>query len=76
MGHTQQATKIQIESYSLHGIENNTVLQKLTRAMNMRFYWIQELIKQENFHILCKIGMKNLGSIFPGIIRRTTTGKF
>ena len=41
MGHTQLATPIQTENSTSKGIVNNTVRQKLSKAMDMRFYWIQ-----------------------------------
>ena len=40
MGHTQPETTTKAENYTANSIENNKEHQKLSKAMDMHFYWI------------------------------------
>ena len=64
MGHTQPETPITTDNCTTNGIVNNTVLQKQPKAMDMLFYWIQDLIKQDHFHVCCKLDTENLEYYF------------
>ncbi len=52
MNHVQPATPIQTDNICAVGIANNTVRQRRSRAMDMRFYWIRDRVHQKHFHIL------------------------
>ena len=40
---------------------NSTMQQKRSKAMGMRFYWVQYRIKQKHFKVFWKPDTKNLG---------------
>ena len=61
MGHPQPPTPVQIENSTTEGIMNSTMQQKRPKEMDMRFYRVQERIKQKQFNVFCKPGIKNLG---------------
>jgi hypothetical protein len=45
MGHPQLATPIQTDNECAPGIVNNTVKQRRSKAIEMRFYWIKDRVK-------------------------------
>jgi hypothetical protein len=51
MGHDQEATPIQTNSACTAGVTNETVKQRRSKAIEMRFYWIHDHIKQGQFII-------------------------
>jgi hypothetical protein len=42
------------------GIANDSVKQKRSKAMDMRFYWIRDRINRKQFHVFWKRGNTNL----------------
>eukprot|EP00957_Ditylum_brightwellii_P199543 15211355-Ditylum_brightwellii.AAC.1 len=44
MGHPQPATPIATDNNTAEGIMNANVRQKQSKAINMRFYWMQDRI--------------------------------
>jgi len=46
------------------GIANETVKQRRSKAMDMRFYWIRDRIKQGQFTVLWRKGSLNLADYF------------
>ena len=46
MGWPQGPTPIQTDNSTAVGVANNTIKQKKSKAMDMRFYWINNRIKQ------------------------------
>ena len=61
MGHEKPPTPVQIYNSTTEGIMNSTMQQKRPKAMDMRFYWIQDRIKQKNLKVFWKPGTTNLG---------------
>ena len=61
MHHPQTPTPIQVEKTIAVGITNKSIKQKLSKAMDMRFYGIHYIIIQEHFHVFWKPGPTNLG---------------
>jgi hypothetical protein len=51
MGHPQDATELKTDNTTADGITNKTDLQKRFKPMDMRYYWIQDRIKQGQFYI-------------------------
>ncbi|KAI2490331.1 hypothetical protein MHU86_24250 [Fragilaria crotonensis] len=49
MGHPQPATPIQTDNACASGICNDTVKQRRSKAMDMRFYWIRDRVQQGHF---------------------------
>jgi hypothetical protein len=64
MGHPQPPTTIQVDNSTAAGIANNSVKQKRSKAMDMRFYWIQDRIKQNHFRVFWNRGDTNLADYF------------
>jgi hypothetical protein len=51
MGHPQPATIIVTENSTATGIANDTVKQKLSKAIDMRFYWIRDRVRKNQFQV-------------------------
>ena len=51
LGHPQPATPIQVDNSTSDGLVNNTIKQKRSKAINMRFYWIRDRTSQGRFLI-------------------------
>ena len=54
MGHPQpeKGTPVETDNTTAEGILNETVQQKRSRAMDMRFYWVQDRIRQNQYHLI------------------------
>ena len=65
MGHPQPGpTPIQTDNTVADGIANDTVKIKQTKAMDMRFYWIRDRVRQGQFRVHWKRGNTNLADYF------------
>jgi hypothetical protein len=64
MCHNQDATDITTDTTTTDGIINNTVQQKLSKAMDMRFYWIKDIVEQKQFNVGWAPCITNLGDYF------------
>ena len=64
MGHPQPATPIQTDNACAAGITNLTVKQRCSKAMDMRFYWIKDRVKQGQFLVHWRRGTDNLADYF------------
>jgi hypothetical protein len=64
MGWPQPATPIQTDNSVAHGITNDTVKQRRSRAINMRFYWIRDRVRQGQYRIHWQPGSTNLADYF------------
>jgi purine nucleoside permease len=51
MGHKQPPTPMETDNITATGYNNGTIKQKRTKAMDMRFYWIKDRVKQGQFKI-------------------------
>jgi hypothetical protein len=51
MGHPQPPTSIQTNNTMAEGIVNNIVQPKRTKAMDMRFHWLQDQEECNQFRI-------------------------
>jgi hypothetical protein len=61
LGHPQPATPIQTDNQVAKGIANDTVKQRRSKAIDMRFYWIRDRVKQGQFRIHWRPGAENFG---------------
>ena len=59
MGHQQETTPIQVDNKTSEGIINEEFQQKHSKAMDMRFYWFLDRVKQKKFHVFWKPGPTN-----------------
>ena len=60
LGHPQGPTPINTDNATAHGIVNNTMKQKRSKAMDMRFYWMRDRIGQNQFKVQWRPGKNNL----------------
>jgi hypothetical protein len=61
LGHPQPATPIQTDNKAAEGIINDTVKQRRSKAIDMRFYWLRDRVRQNQFHIFWRPGKSNHG---------------
>jgi hypothetical protein len=64
MGHPQPASPIQTDNACAAGIVNNTVKQRRSKAMDMRFYWVRDRVNQGQFLVHWRKGADNLADYF------------
>ena len=58
MGHHQPPTPVATDNTEKK-IFNGTEKQKISQAIDMRFYWVRDIIRQYHFHIFWEEGKKN-----------------
>jgi hypothetical protein len=61
LGHPQPPTPMQTDNSTAAGFANDTIKQKRSKAMDMRFYWIKDRVRQKQFIIYWRPGPENLG---------------
>ena len=64
LGHPQGPTPLQFDNTSATQILKEEVSQKRSKAMDMRYYWLRDRAKQQQFHIHWKSGDKNLADYY------------
>jgi hypothetical protein len=64
MGHPQLATPVQTDNSTTYGIIHNKVKQVRSKAMDMRFYWVGDIVKQGQFPVYWAPGTGNLANYF------------
>ena len=64
MGHPQPATPIATDNNTASGIATDTVKQKRSKAIDMRFYWIRDRVRQGQFKIFWAKGKSNRADYF------------
>jgi hypothetical protein len=64
LGHTQPPTPIQTDNACASGIANETIKKRRSKAIDMRFYWVKDRIKQKQFIIYWRPGLTNLADYF------------
>jgi hypothetical protein len=64
LGFPQDATPIQTDNSTACGIANETVKQRRSKAMDMRYYWIRDRVRQGQFIIYWAKGSGNLADYF------------
>ena len=62
LGHPQPATPIQVDNSTADGFANDTIKQKRSKAIDMRFYWIRNRTSQGQFLIYWQPDITNLGN--------------
>ena len=65
MGHPQGHTPIQTDNSTANGIPNNTIKQQRSRAIDIRYHWVNDLVKQGHFHIFWAPVSTNLAEYYP-----------
>jgi hypothetical protein len=64
MGHPQPATPMATDNSTASGIATDTVKQKRSKAVDMRFYWIRDRVRQGQFQIYWSKGLTNRADYF------------
>ena len=64
MGHPQPATLVQTDNACAKGIANDTVKQKWSKAIDMRFYWVRDRVRLGQFIVHWKKGVDNRADYF------------
>ena len=64
MGHKQPATPLKTDNNTANGIINNTMKQKRSKAIDVRFYWLRDRVKQGQFYVHWDAGVNNLADYF------------
>ena len=59
MGHPQPPTPIVTDNITAAGIANDDVKQKRSKAMDMRFYWVRDRVRQGQFIVYWRKGALN-----------------
>jgi hypothetical protein len=61
VGHIQPATPILTDNSTAFGILNETIKQKGSKAMYMRYHWFTYRFRQKQFEVHWQPGHDNLG---------------
>ena len=64
LNHPQPPTKMQVDNTTAIGFATDTIKQKRTKAINIRFYWICDRCGQGQFKIYFKPGYNNTGDYY------------
>eukprot|EP00957_Ditylum_brightwellii_P058831 4460424-Ditylum_brightwellii.AAC.1 len=62
IGQPQPATPIATDNSTAEGIMNANVQQKQSKAIDTRFYWMQDCIWQGQFYVYLESGTKKLAN--------------
>jgi hypothetical protein len=64
LGHPQPPTPMETDSTTATGYSNGTIKKERTKAMYMRFYWIEDRVKQGQFNVYWGPGLPKSGRLF------------
>ena len=64
MGQSQPPTPIQTDNDTATALANQTIKQKYSKTVDMRFHWIRHCIEQGQFCVYCKPGAANKADYF------------
>ena len=62
LGHPQPATPIKVDNSTADGFANDTIKQKRSKVIDMRFHWIRDRTNQGQFLIYWQSSITNLGN--------------
>jgi hypothetical protein len=61
LGHIQPTTPLRTDNSTEFGILNETITQKRSKAMAMRYHWLTDRVRQKQFDVYWRPGRENLG---------------
>ena len=64
LGHSQPPMPIQTDNACAAGILNDTVKQRRSKAIDMRFYWVRDRVRHNQFVVHWRRGTDNLAGYF------------
>ena len=67
LGYPQAATPLQGDNKVAVGIANNKFKQRRSKAIDMRFHWIRDRVKQGHYNVYWRQGHNNLADYFTKI---------
>jgi hypothetical protein len=59
-GHTQPQTPLQTDNSTAFGILDETIKQKRSKAMDMRYHWLTDRVRQKQFDVHWRSGRENI----------------
>jgi hypothetical protein len=60
LGHKKPATPLRTDKSTAYGILNETI-KKRSKSMDMKYYWLQDRVRQNQFDVYWRPGKDNLG---------------
>jgi hypothetical protein len=63
LGHPQPPTPMMVDNTTAVGFANDTIKQKRSKAIDMRFYWVKDRVLQKQLAIYWAPGPKNRGDV-------------
>jgi hypothetical protein len=60
LGHTQPPKPLRTDNSTAFGILNETIKQKRSKAMDMRYHWLTNRVRQKQFDVYWRPGHENL----------------
>ena len=64
LGHAQPPTPIQTDNDTATGLANETIKQKHSKTVDMRFHWVRDRIGQKQFQVYWRPGTTNKADYF------------
>ena len=64
LGHPQPPTPIQTDNSTAAAFVNETIKQKYSKTIDMRFYWLQDKTQQHKIHVFWRPKILNIGDYF------------
>ena len=64
LGHKQPPTPIQADNTTAVGLANDSIKQKYSKALNMRWHWLKDQVKLGHFNVYFKPGAQNKADYF------------
>jgi hypothetical protein len=61
LGHIQPPTPLRTDNSTAFGILKETIKQKISKAMDMRYHWLTDRVRQKQFDVYWRPGRENLG---------------
>jgi hypothetical protein len=61
LGHTQPPMPLRTDKSPAYSIVNKTIKQKRSKAMDMRYHWLTDRVRQKQFNVYWLPGRENLG---------------
>jgi hypothetical protein len=61
LGNKQPATPLQTDSSTAFGLLNKKIKQKRSKAMDMRYRWLTDIVRQTQFDVYWRPGREDLG---------------
>ena len=76
MGYPQEPTIIMCDNTSAIGIATDSIKQKRSKAIDMRFHWIRDRVRQGQFIIAYIPTQQNLADYFTKNLPKDAHAKF